>query len=123
MEKRKSVARAELRAAIRKAMRLGAWFKLDPLERAALEAASKALRMIKHPLLIRLYERLLDLIYPSRVLLREAYRIGLKLAELRIKQALSLGNLELAKRFLRKCVILALGLSYLNTPEFYRAEL
>ena len=119
----REVGRRELIAAIRKAMRLGVWFRLDPLERAALEAASRALKVIKHPVLVYLYEKLLDLIHPSRVLLREAYRMGLKLAEIRIKQALSLGNLELAKKFLKKHVVFALGLSYLNTPEFYRTAL
>lgn len=123
MEKRKSIARAELRSAIRKAMRLGAWFRLDPLERAALEVASRALRVIKNPLLIRLYERLLDSIYPSRVLLREALRAGLKLAELRIKQAIMLGNPRLGYELLRRSIVLALGLSYLNTPGFYRPAL
>jgi len=118
----KTIRKDQLNAAIKHAMKLGIWFKLDPLKRTTLQLASKILNIIKSPLLVQLFEELLDLIHPTRKLLREAWEIGLKIMKKRVKQALTLGNKNAVKWFKNKKLILAYGLSYLNTPSFYRTQ-
>ena len=118
----KIIRKDQLNAAIKHAMKLGIWFKLDPLKRTALQLASKILNIIKSPLLVQLFEELLDLIHPTRKLLREAWEIGLKIMKKRVEQALTLGNKNAVKWLKNKKLILAYGLSYLNTPPFYRTQ-
>ena len=117
------VRRDEVRAAIRRAMRLGVWFRLDPLKRTVLELAVRALDLIKSSILIQLFEELLDLIHPNRRLLREAWEIGFKIVRRRVEQALTLGNKKAVEWLKNKKLILAYGLSYLNTPPFYKTEI
>ena len=123
MNRVKTVRKDQLRAAIKNAMKLGVWFKLDPLKRAILEITAKTLDLVKSKIIIQLFEELLDLIHPTRKLLREAWEIGLKIVRKRVEQALMLGNKNALKWLKNRKLILAYGLSYLNTPPFYKTEI
>ena len=119
----RAVRRDEVRAAIKRAMRLGVWFRLDPLKRTVLELAVRALDFIKSSILIQIFEELLDLIHPNRRLLREAWEIGFKIVRRRVEQALIFGNKKAVEWLKNKKLIMAYGLSYLNTPPFYKTEI
>ena len=100
-----------------------AWFKLDPPKRLILELAARTLKIIKSPILVQLFNELLDLIHPTRKLTRKAWEIGYKIIKKRVEQALMLGNKKAVKWLKNKKLILAYGITYLNTPPFYRTEL
>ena len=117
------ITRQELKTAIKVAYRKGVWFKLEPQKRLILELAARILKIIKSSILIQIFNELLDLIHPTRKLLREAYKIGYKIIRKKVKQALMLGNKNAIKWLKNKKLILAYGLSYLNTPPYYRIEL
>ena len=117
------ITRQKLYTAIKTAYRKGVWFKLDHPKRLILELAARTLKIIKSPILIQLFNELLDLIHPTRKLMRKAWEIGYKIVQKRVEQALILGNKKAKKWLKNKKLILAYGLSYLNTPPFYRTEI
>ena len=117
------ITRQKLYTAIKTAYRKGVWFKLDPPKRLILELAARTLKIIKSSILIQLFNELLDLIHPMRKLIREAWEIGYKIMKKRVEQALTLGNKKAVNWLKDKKLILAYGLSYLNTPPFYRTEI
>jgi len=104
-------------------MRLGVWFRIDPLKRLILKLASQTLKIIKSPVIIQLIDELLDLLHPSRRFLREAWEIGYKILRKRVEQALMLGNKKAVNWLKNKKLILAYGIAYLNTPPYYKTEI
>ena len=110
----------ELILAKKRALRLGLWYKINPHVRTIIDLAIKTLTVIKSKILIQIYENLLESINPYKKKLKQAYEIGLKIAKKRIEQALMMGNEKIVEWFKDKRNIICLGLSYLNSPPFYR---
>jgi len=115
-----------VRAALTKARRSGIYWRLEPAERALLVLASR-LRRIRSPLLREALLAVLQRVWPQKALVIRAYELGLKLISRKAQLALRLGMRSAAEGLLSlardaRLVILA-GLSYLNTPPFYRPPL
>ncbi len=113
-----------VRAALIKARRTGTYWKLEPAERAILVLASR-LRSIKSPVLRNIILSILQKVWPQKAQVIKAYEAGLRYIRFKAGLALKLGMRSAAEGFLAlardvRLVILA-GLSYLNTPAFYRA--
>ncbi|RLE75127.1 MAG: hypothetical protein DRZ80_03380, partial [Thermoprotei archaeon] len=119
----RTIRKEELTKIIKRAMRLGVWFRIDPLKRLILKLASQTLKIIKSPVIIQLIDELLDLLHPSRRFLREAWEIGYKILRKRVEQALMLGNKKAVNWLKNKKLILAYGITYLNTPPYYKTEI
>ncbi|MCD6458860.1 MAG: hypothetical protein J7K82_08460 [Thermoproteales archaeon] len=123
MTYQRTIRKEELTKIIKRAMRLGVWFRIDPLKRLILKLASQTLKIIKSPVIIQLIDELLDLLHPSRRFLREAWEIGYKILRKRVEQALMLGNKKAVNWLKNKKLILAYGITYLNTPPYYKTEI
>ena len=117
------VSRRDLVSLRRRALRTGKWFRLNPLKRAALEAAIRALQVVRCRVLLDIFRELLELVSPERARLERAYEVGLKIARVRVKQALALGYRRAREWLGDRNFIIQLGLAYLSLPRFYRSEL
>lgn len=116
------ITRQYLATLRRKALRTGKWFKIPKMKRAALEAAIKAVQVVRSPVLLQIVEEIMALADPPRHRLIQAYRLGLKILQARARQAIMLGLKGYA--WLRdKKYIIQVGLSALNLPPPYRPVL
>lgn len=106
----------------RKALRTGKWFKLDKYKRAALELAIKTLQVVRSKALLQIIEEIISLVDESRARLIRAYRVGLKVVQLRVEQALQLGYRGALKWLKDPQYILQVGLGVLNIPPAYRPQ-
>ncbi|QOJ79284.1 hypothetical protein IG193_02135 [Infirmifilum lucidum] len=115
-----------VRAALTKARRTGAYWKLKPAERAILVLASR-LNYIRSPVLLDSILSILEKVWPQKALVIRAYEAGLRYISYKVGLALRLGARAAAEGLLalagdaRRVVLV--GLSYLNTPSFYRVVL
>jgi hypothetical protein len=99
-----------VRAAYKRALRTGLFWRLSPEERAILRISS-TFSVIRSPTLVSTLYRIITLVLPSLARRAQALQLGLKVVEERVRQALSLGYYQAL-----------VGLSLLNTPKAYWPE-
>ena len=116
------ITRQYLATLRRKALRTGKWFKIPKIKRVALEAAIKAVKIVRSPALLQIIEEIIALADPPKHRLIQAYRLGLKILQTRAKQALQLGW-RAPIRLRDTKYIIQVGLSTLNLPPLYRPNL
>jgi len=119
----KEITKPELAKIKKKAMRQGVWFKLEPLKRLTIDISLKILKVIRSSFILNIVDEILDMLNPIRKFLKEAWDIGSQLVKIRVNQAIMLGNKKAKKWLKDKDYILALGISYLNTPKIYRLRI
>lgn len=110
-----------VRAACKRALRTGLYWRLSPEERAILKL-SCSFSVIKSPTLVRILFRIISLLLPSLARRVEALQLGLKVVEERVKQALSLGYYRALEWLADISLALRVGLALLNTPKAYWPE-
>ena len=113
-------ALAQLR---RRAIRFKAWFKLDRLERAAIDLTIRVVDRVRSSVLARVILGIVDKLRQwLRPTLRErALAIGRPLAEKISKIAQSWGNHRAGAWVEDLDFAFYLGISWINTPTVYRA--
>ena len=116
----KQISRLELISLKKKALRKGLWLKIDKLKRAALEISIKVLNFVRSRELIRIFYEIYELVDSGYRLLRNAYKIGSKVAIIRAREAIKIGYSKVEDMIKSKEYKLFLGISYLNTPLSYR---
>jgi len=81
-----------VRAAYKRSLRTGLYWRLSPEERAILKL-SCSFSVIRSPTLARILFRIIARVLPSLAVRAQALALGLKIVEERVRQALSLGVL------------------------------
>ncbi len=107
-----------LRAAYRRALRTGKFWRLRPEERAILRL-SLSFSRIRSPPLVNLLLQIMARISPSTVRRVKALSLGLQVLEERVRQALRLGYYHAIRWLHDLRLALQIGLSLLNTPKAY----
>ncbi|MEM0043070.1 MAG: hypothetical protein QXM80_03660 [Thermofilaceae archaeon] len=108
-------------AALKRALRFGLYWRLKPEERAIL-CLSKRLKAIKSPLLKEIILKILTKVWPEKVKLYEAFKLGLQVARRRLQAALKVRASKVAEFYsgLTPRGILHLGLAAMSVPLLYR---
>ena len=104
------------------ALRNGRLFKLHPSERAIINLIIKTINYVRNSILINILIKIIDKISPKTAYIYKAYQIGLKMLEIRIRQAKQIGYKKL-KKLKNINYIIYLGTWYLNTPIYYRPNI
>ena len=104
------------------ALRNGRWFRLHPSERAIINLIIKTINYVRNSVLINILIRIMDKISPKTAYIYKAYQIGLKMLEIRIRQAKQIGYNKI-KELKDIKYIIYLGTWYLNTPIYYRPNI
>ena len=107
-----------VRAAYKRALRTGLYWRLSPEERAILRISS-TFSVIKSPTLLPILFRIISLVLPSLAVKARALSLGLKVVEERVRQALSLGYYQALEWLKDVSLAVRVGLSLLNTPKAY----
>jgi len=110
-----------VRAAYKRALRTGLYWRLSPEERAILKISS-TFSLIKSPTLVSTLYRIISLVLPSLARRAQALQLGLKVVEERVKQAFSLGYYQALEWLKDIKMAMQVGLSLLNTPKAYWPE-
>jgi hypothetical protein len=110
-----------VRAAYKRALRTGLFWRLSPEERAILRL-SCSFSVIKSPTLVPILFRIISIVLPSLAAKARALSLGLKVVEERVRQALSLGYYQALEWLKDISYALRVGLSLLNTPKAYWPE-
>jgi len=111
-----------VRAAYKRALRTGLYWRLSPEERAILKL-SCSFSVIRSPTLVRTLYRIISLVLPSLARRVEALALGLRVVEERVKQALSLGYYQALEWLNDISLALRVGLSLMNVPKAYWPEI
>ena len=111
-----------VRAAYKRALRTGLYWRLSPEERAILKL-SCSFSLIKSPTLAQTLFRIISIVLPSLAVKARALALGLKVVEERVKQALSLGYYQALEWLKDISFALRVGLSLMNTPKAYWPEI
>jgi len=107
-----------VRAAYRRALRTGKYWRLSPEERLLLKLSSK-LTQVKSPILARVLLPVICRIMPALARRLKAFELGLQVLEERVKQALALGYYKAVAWLEDLSLALQIGYSLLNTPKAY----
>ncbi|MCC6004443.1 MAG: hypothetical protein LM590_08900 [Thermofilum sp.] len=110
-----------VRAAYKRALRTGLYWRLSPEERAILRL-SCSFSLIKSPTLVPILFRIISQVLPSLAVKAQALALGLKVVEERVRQALSLGYYQALEWLKDISLAVRVGLSLLNTPKAYWPE-
>jgi hypothetical protein len=110
-----------VRAAYKRALRTGLFWRLSPEERAILKISS-TFSVIRSPTLLPTLYRIITLVLPSLARRAQALQLGLKVVEERVRQALSLGYYQALEWLKDISYAMRVGLSLLNTPKAYWPE-
>ena len=111
-----------VRAAYKRALRTGLYWRLSPEERAILKL-SCSFSLIKSPTLVQTLYRIISIVLPSLAVKTQALALGLKVVEERVRQALSMGYYQALEWLKDISFALRVGLSLLNTPRAYWPEI
>ena len=111
-----------VRAAYKRSLRTGLYWRLSPEERAILKL-SCSFSVIKSPALVRTLYRIISLVLPSLAMKAQALALGLKVVEERVRQALALGYYQALEWLKDISFAMRVGLSLLNTPRAYWPEI
>jgi len=107
-----------VRAAYRRALRTGRYWRLSPEERLLLRLSSRLAR-VKSPVLARALLPVICRVMPALARRLRALELGMRVLEERVRQALALGYYK-ALTWLRDLgLALQIGYSLLNTPKVY----
>ena len=107
-----------VRAAYKRALRTGLYWRLSPEERAILRL-SCSFSLIRSPTLVPILFRIISQVLPSLAEKAQALALGLKIVEERVRQALSLGYYRALEWLLDIKLAAQVGRSLLNTPKTY----
>jgi hypothetical protein len=110
-----------VRAAYKRALRTGLFWRLSPEERAILRL-SCSFSVIKSPTLLPILFRIIARVLPSLARMAQALALGTRVVEQRVRQALSLGYYQALEWLKDISYALRVGLSLLNTPKAYWPE-
>ncbi len=110
-----------VRAAYRRALRTGLYWRLSPEERAILRL-SCSFSSIRSPVLARILQGIICKVLPELARRWEALRLGLKVVEGRVRQALALGNLRALEWLKDIGMAVQVGLSLASVPKMYWPE-
>ena len=110
-----------VRAAYRRALRTGLYWRLSPEERAILRL-SCSFSLIKSPTLVPILFRIVSQVLPSLARMAQALALGTRVVEQRVRQALSLGYYQALEWLKDISLAVRVGLSLLNTPKAYWPE-
>jgi hypothetical protein len=110
-----------VRAAYKRALRTGLYWRLSPEERAILRL-SCSFSLIKSPTLVPILFRIISIVLPSLARMAQALALGTRVVEQRVRQALSLGYYQALEWLKDISYALRVGLSLLNTPKAYWPE-
>jgi len=114
-----------VRAAYRRALRYGTYWRLRPEERAVLFFA-RFIKLIRSPALRRVLYRILERVWPEKARRFLALHVGLRALRRRAELAARIGYRKLKEVLSRLRdleYVLQVGYAVLNTPSFYRGEL
>ncbi len=107
-----------VRAAYRRALRTGKYWRLSPEERVLLKFSTKLTR-VKSPILARALLPVICRIIPSLARRLRALELGLRVLEERVRQAFSLGYYKAVEWLRDLSLALQVGYSLLSTPRAY----
>ena len=110
-----------VRAAYKRALRTGLYWRLSPEERAILRL-SCSFSLIKSPTLVPILFRIISIVLPSLARMAQALALGTRVVEQRVRQALSLGYYQALEWLKDISLAVRVGLSLLNTPKAYWPE-
>jgi hypothetical protein len=110
-----------VRAAYKRALRTGLYWRLSPEERAILKI-SCSFSVIKSPTLAQILFKIITRVLPSLAVKARALALGLKVVEERVRQALSLGYYQALEWLKDISYALRVGLALQNTPKAYWPE-
>ena len=110
-----------VRAADKRALRTGLYWRLSPEERAILRL-SCSFSLIKSPTLVPILFRIISQVLPSLARMAQALALGTRVVEQRVRQALSLGYYQALEWLKDISLAVRVGLSLLNTPKAYWPE-
>jgi hypothetical protein len=110
-----------VRAAYKRALRTGLFWRLSPEERAILRL-SCSFSLIKSPTLAPILFRIIARALPSLAAKARALALGMRVVEERVRQALSLGYYQALEWLKDISYAVRVGLSLLNTPKVYWPE-
>jgi hypothetical protein len=105
-----------VRAAYRRALRTGLYWRLSPEERAILRL-SCSFSLIRSPTLVPILFRIIARVLPSLAAKARALALGMRVVEERVRQALSLGYYQALEWLKDVSLAVRVGLSLLNTPK------
>jgi hypothetical protein len=107
-----------VRAAYKRALRTGLFWRLSPEERAILKI-SCSFSVIRSPTLVSTLFKIITQVLPSLAKRAQALALGMRVVEQRVKQALSLGYYQALEWLKDISYALRVGLALLNTPKTY----
>ena len=110
-----------VRAAYKRSLRTGLFWRLSPEERAILRITC-SFSLIKSPTLVSILFKIISQVLPSLAVKAQALSLGLKVVEERVRQALSLGYYQALEWLKDISYAMRVGLSLLNTPKAYWPE-
>jgi len=110
-----------VRAAYKRALRTGLYWRLSPEERAILRI-SCSFSLIKSPTLVPILFKVISQVLPSLAAKARALALGMRVVEQRVRQALSLGYYQALEWLKDISLAVRVGLSLLNTPKAYWPE-
>jgi hypothetical protein len=110
-----------VRAAYKRSLRTGLFWRLSPEERAILRI-SCSFSVIKSPTLVTTLYRIITQVLPSLARRAQALTLGMRVVEERVRQALSLGYYQALEWLKDFSYAMRVGLSLLNTPKAYWPE-
>ena len=110
-----------VRAAYKRSLRTGLFWRLSPEERAILRISS-TFSVIKSPTLAPILFNIIARALPSLAVKARALALGMRVVEERVRQALSLGYYQALEWLKDISYALRVGLSLLNTPKAYWPE-
>jgi hypothetical protein len=111
-----------VRAAYKRALRTGLYWRLSPEERAILRL-SCSFSLIRSPTLVPILFRIIARVLPSLAAKARALALGMRVVEERVRQALSLGYYQALEWLKDISYAVRVGLSLLNTPRAYWPEI
>jgi hypothetical protein len=111
-----------VRAAYKRALRTGLYWRLSPEERAILRISS-TFSVIKSPTLAPILFNIIARALPSLAVKARALALGMRVVEQRVRQALSLGYYQALEWLKDISLAVRVGLSLLNTPKAYWPEI
>ena len=114
-----------VRAAYKRALRYGTYWRLTPEQRATLYFA-RHIKIIRAPALRQVLFEILQRIWPEKARYYLALHVGIKELQRRATIAAQLGYSKLKEVLTRlrdKAYVLQVGLYVLNTHPFYRGEI
>jgi hypothetical protein len=110
-----------VRAAYKRSLRTGLYWRLSPEERAILKL-SCSFSIIKSPALVPILFKIISRVLPSLARRAQALALGMRVVEERVKQALSLGYYQALEWLKDISFAMRVGLALLNTPKAYWPE-